>query len=205
MATQWGGFVRRRAMLVQHDPTTTEVCVDDRQNGSPVTGAVTALAGAFMIAGATLPWYRITVDLSSLGAPGSPGPTVLDAGAMQSTALVVALVGIALLAAGAWLLGAGNVARCAVPLAAVGLAVVAVTLVSAFELRDEQLGDVLQLQSLFGNVDPFVESLAIGVWLSVAGGVLCVASGVLASLGSKGRRSEADSTTPVAETYPVTD
>jgi hypothetical protein len=185
--------------------TMTEGRVDGRHSGSPVTGAVTALAGAFMIAGSTVPWYRITVDLASLGAPAGRGPSAIDMGAMQSTALVVALVGIALLAAGAWLMGDGAVQRGAVPLAAVGLAVVALTLVSAFELKDDQLGDLLQLQSLVGDADPFTESLGMGVWLSVAGGVLCIASGVLASLASKDGRPQAEPGPPVAETFQVTD
>jgi hypothetical protein len=177
--------------------------VDERFSGSPVTGAVTGLAGALMIAGAALPWYRIAVDLGSLGAP-EQGSNTIEAGAMQSTALVVALVGIAVLAAGAWLLTAGPSYRSAIPLATVGLAVVAVTLVSAFELKDEQLGGVLQLQGLIGGDEPFTESIGIGVWLSVAGGVVCVASGVIASLASKAARPS-EPGAPVAETFDITD
>jgi hypothetical protein len=181
-----------------------EASVNERVNGSPVTGAVAGLAGALMIAGAVLPWYRVTVDLESFGAPGQ-GSSTISAGAMQSTALVVALVGIAILAAGGWLLTSGPGHRFAVPLAAVGTAVVAVTLVSAFQLQDEQLGGVLQLQGLFGADQPFTESLGIGVWLSVAGGVVCVASGVLASRASRNVSPTSRPDAPVSETFEITD
>jgi hypothetical protein len=176
--------------------------VGERLGGWSVGGVLSAIGGALIIVGATLPWYRITIDLGSFGDQGSG---TIDAGAMQSTALVTAVLGTAVLAAAAWLLTGGPDRGLPASLSAVGVAVVVMTLVSALALKDQQLGGVLQLQGLFGGDEPYTESIGVGVWLTVAGGVACTVAGLAGALASRGPRPNLDPDAPVAETFPISE